>query len=258
MILTRATLASGIIFPLYIYPGDNCAGWAPAISAATTHPGLPFYFIINPGSGPGADNSQPDANYQACIPQLRPAANPNTKVLGYVPTWFSDTTRSSEVQADVRTYAQWASTYRPTGIFYDQASANDSVSESVYQNLYSGYTSYAKSQIPSAFVSLNPGTRTPAAFYNFADQIVSVENYYNSFSPSLYTISPSTPAAKQAVILTDSPSSLPSSTINQIIRADKIGALYMTDDVQANDQNPYDSFPSYWTSFVDAVQAAAT
>jgi hypothetical protein len=78
------------------------------------------------------------------------------------------------------------------------------------------------------------------------------------YSPSLYTIGPSTPAAKQAVILTDSPSALPSSTINQIVQNDKIGALYITDDVQVNDQNPYDSFPSYWNNFVDAVQVAAS
>ncbi|KAG8732809.1 hypothetical protein FRC11_010827 [Ceratobasidium sp. 423] len=253
MLLTRAALASGIIFPLYIAPGDNCAGWATAISAVTSHPNLPFYFIINPSSGPGPENSKPDANYQACIPKLRPTANPNTKILGYIPTWFADTTRSSEVQTDVRTYAQWGSAYRPTGIFFDQSPTNSST-----ESLYSGYTSYAKSQISNAFVTLNPGTKATAAFYNFADQIVSVENYYSEFSPSLYTISSSTPAAKQAVILTDSPTALPSSTINQIIKTDKIGALYITDDVQANQQNPYDSFPSYWTSFVDAVQTAAS
>ncbi|CAE6476461.1 unnamed protein product [Rhizoctonia solani] len=248
MLLARAALASGIIFPLYIAPGDNCAGWATAISAVTMHPNLPFYFIINPGSGPGAANSQPDTNYQACIPKLRPTINPNTKVLGYVPTWFADTTRSSEVQEDVRTYARWDSAYRPTGIFFDQTPTNSST-----QSLYSGYTSYAKSQISNAFVTLNPGTKATAAFYNFADQIVSVENYYSEFSPSLYTTGSSTPAAKQAVILTDSSSTLPSSTINQIIKTDKIGALYITDDVQANNQNPYDSFPSYWTGFVDAL-----
>ncbi|KAH7341096.1 Spherulation-specific family 4 [Rhizoctonia solani] len=253
MLLARAALASGIIFPLYISPGDGCAGWATAISAVTTHLNLPFYFIINPNSGPGASNSQPDANYQACIPKLRPAANPNTKILGYVPTWFADTTRSSEVQEDVRTYAQWGSAYRPTGIFFDQTPTNSST-----QNLYLGYTSYAKSRIANAFVTLNPGTKATEAFYDFADQIISVENSYSKFSPSLYTTGSSTPTAKQAVILTDSPSTLPTSTINQIIKTDKIGALYITDDMQANGQNPYDSFPSYWAGFVDAVQTAAS
>lgn len=252
MLLARAALASGIIFPLYIYPGDNCAGWTNAISAATTHPTLPFYFIINPDSGPGGVNSQPDANYQACIPKLRPSANPNVKVLGYVRTNYT-VYPQSDVEAAVHTYAQWNSAYRPTGIFYDEVLATSEA-----QSRYSGYTSYAKAQISNAFVTLNPGTSAPAAFYNFADQIVTVEKYFSEFSPSLYTISSSTPASKQAVILHDSPNTLPSSTITQIVKTDKIGAVYITDDVQANWQNPYDSFPSYWTGFVNAVQTAAT
>jgi hypothetical protein len=33
MLIARAALASGVILPLYIYPGDNCAGWTDAISA---------------------------------------------------------------------------------------------------------------------------------------------------------------------------------------------------------------------------------
>lgn len=28
-----ATLSSGIIFPLYIYPGDSCSEWAPILDA---------------------------------------------------------------------------------------------------------------------------------------------------------------------------------------------------------------------------------
>lgn len=252
MLLARAALASGIIFPLYIYPGDNCAAWTSAISAATTHPNLPFYFIVNPNSGPGGINTQPDANYQACVPKLRPAANPNVKILGYVRTNYGATPQS-DVQAEVKTYAGWGSAYRPTGIFYDEVLATSDA-----QSLYSAYTSYAKAQISNAFVSLNPGTSAAAGFYTFADQILTAEKYFSEFSSTTYTITPSTPAAKQAVILHDSPSTLPSSTITQIIKTDKIGALYITDDVQANNQNPYDSFPSYWTSFVDAVQTAAS
>ncbi|KAB5595670.1 Spherulin-4 [Ceratobasidium theobromae] len=245
MLLARAALASGIIFPLYIYPGDNCAGWTSAISAATSHPNLPFYFIVNPDSGPGSINSQPDANYQACIPKLRPAANPNVKILGYVRTNYT-TFPVSDVEAAVHTYAQWGSAYRPTGIFYDEVLATSDA-----QSRYAAYTSYAKAQISNAFVTLNPGTAAPAPFYTFADQIVTVEAYFDEFSSS-------TPASKQAIILHDSPTALPSSTITKTVKTDKIGAIYITDDVQANWQNPYDSFPSYWSSFVDAVQTAAS
>ncbi|KAJ1309549.1 hypothetical protein OPQ81_006322 [Rhizoctonia solani] len=253
MLLARAALASGVILPLYLYPGDNCASWTKAISAATSHPNLPFYFIVNPNSGPGDLYTQPDANYQACVPKLRPAANPNVKLIGYVATKYGNKTQST-VQAEVDTYAQWNSAYKLDGIFYDEVLAQSSA-----RSLYSAYSSYAKSKIPNAFVSFNPGTKPEDnSFYGFADQILSLEKYYYEFSTSLYTIGSSTPAAKQAFILTDSPSTLPTNIINQVIKTDKIGALYITDDVQANGQNPYDSFPSYWTSFVDAVQTAAS
>ncbi|CAE6525488.1 unnamed protein product [Rhizoctonia solani] len=184
---------------------------------------------------------------------LRPAVNPNVKIIGYVATKYTNKAQST-VQAEVDTYAQWGSAYRPTGIFYDEVLAQSSA-----RSAYSAYTSYAKAKIPNAFVSLNPGTKPEDnQFYTFADQIMSVENYFNNFSPSLYTVGSSTPAAKQAFILTDSSSTVPTSVINQIIKTDKIGALYITDDVQANGQNPYDSFPTYWTGFLDAVQAAAS
>ncbi|KAG8712370.1 hypothetical protein FRC09_019946 [Ceratobasidium sp. 395] len=252
MLIARATLASGIIFPLYFYPGDNCAAWTNAISAATSHPTLPFYFIVNPNSGPGGVNTQPDANYQACVPKLRPSANPNVKLIGYVPTGYGNRAQA-DVKADVHTYANWASAYRLNGIFFDEVAYQSSL-----QSLYSGYSSYTKSQIPGAFVTLNPGTSAIASgYFSFADQIVTVEKYFNQFSPSDYTISSSTPASKQAVILHDSGSALPSSTINQIVKTSKIGAVYITDDTEANSGNPYDSFPSYWSSFVTAVETAA-
>ncbi|CAE6490360.1 unnamed protein product [Rhizoctonia solani] len=249
MLFARAALASGIIFPLYIYPGTSCSGWTPLINAITSHPNLPFWVIVNPASGPGAANSQPDANYQSCIAQLRPAANPNVKVLGYVPTGFGSRAQSA-VQADITTYSQWATSYRPNGIFFDETLAT-----SGNQNLYSGYSSFAKSKISGALVTLNPGVAAPAAYYGFSDQIVTREDAYNSFSPSQYTVGTSTPASKQAVILHTTGSTLPACMVNATVHVDKIGAVYFTNDVLSN---PYDTFPSYWTGLVDAVQAAAT
>ncbi|CAE7168469.1 unnamed protein product [Rhizoctonia solani] len=156
----------------------------------------------------------------------------------------------SAVQADITTYSAWGAAYRPNGIFFDETSAT-----SGNQALYSGYSSYAKSKISGAFVTLNPGVATPAAYYGFSDQIVTREDNYNSFSPSQYTIGTSTPASKQAVILHTTGSTLPACMVNATVRVDKIGAVYFTNDVLSN---PYDTFPSYWTGLVDAVQAAAT
>ncbi|CAE6500359.1 unnamed protein product, partial [Rhizoctonia solani] len=104
-------------------------------------------------------------------------------------------------------------------------------------------------------VTLNPGVAAPAAYYGFSDQIVTREDACNSFSPSQYTISSSTPAAKQAVVLHTTGSTLPTCMVDATVRVDKIGAVYFTNDVLPN---PYDTFPSYWTGLVDAVQAAAS
>lgn len=94
---------------------------------------MPFYIIINPNSGPGAAGSQPDAtSYQGCIPQLK--SHSNVKLVGYVPT--QDGSRSnSKVNADVSTYAGWASAYSLDGIFFDEVNPTS--------NLLSKYTTFA-------------------------------------------------------------------------------------------------------------------
>lgn len=123
------------------------------LHSAASHPTLPFYFIVNPNSGPGDVNSQPDTNYQACVPKLRPAANPNIQLLGYVRTNYT-VRAQADVEAEVYTYAQWNTAYRPTGIFFDEVLGSDDA-----QSYYSGYSSYAKSQISNAFVRLTQHSR---------------------------------------------------------------------------------------------------
>jgi hypothetical protein len=113
-------------------------------NSATSHPNLPFYFIVNPNSGPGGLYTQPDANYQACVPKLR--GNPNVKLIGYIATKYGNKDRAT-VEAEVDTYAQWKSAYKLDGIFFDEVLAQSSA-----RTIYSGYTSYAKSKIPNAFV----------------------------------------------------------------------------------------------------------
>jgi len=246
MLLSRV-LASGVVFPLYIYPGTNCAGWTAVSSVIASHPTMPFYIIVNPDSGPGgAANSQPDANYQACIPTLRPAANPNVHVLGYVATGFG-TRASSAVEADVLTYAGWGSAYRPTGIFFDETQGGTSA----LLTLYTSYASYARLQISGAFVTLNPGTSIDSSYYSIADQIISYENTYASFSTSALVISSSSPASKQAVLFHTAPTTLPTSTITTLVHTEAVAALFITPVSLAD--NPYNSIPSYWSDFVTAV-----
>lgn len=71
---TTANAASSLFFPFYIYPdavyGDHCANWLPVFDSIAAQPNLHYIFVINPGSGPGEVNSQPDDTWQECIPRL--------------------------------------------------------------------------------------------------------------------------------------------------------------------------------------------
>ena len=82
------------------------------------------------------------------------------------------------------------------------------------------------------------------------------ETPYAGYSPSQLSLGSSTPASKQAVVLTDGPSTPPTSLISQLITTDHVGAFWVTDDTQANGGNPYDTLPSDLGAFVNAIKAA--
>jgi hypothetical protein len=109
--------------------------------SANAHTSTPFYIVINPASGPGSPNTQPDANYQACIPKLKATSNPNVKVIGYVSTSWGNRAEA-DVNRDVATYKGWGSAYRPNGIFYDEGATSSSLA-----SLYARYASNARSQL---------------------------------------------------------------------------------------------------------------
>ncbi|RPD66774.1 hypothetical protein L226DRAFT_453493 [Lentinus tigrinus ALCF2SS1-7] len=248
-----ATLSSGVLVPLYINPigGPDCSGWAPLLNTITAHPSVPFYTIINPNSGPGNPNTQAGPEYQQCIPQLLDKSN--VVVLGYVATGYADPSREAGVTTDVNTYGGWATTYRPDGIFFDEVSglAADFAT-------YQMFTSHARS-LRFSFLALNPGAAPEdTAYYNLADLLLTAENFYDDFSPSQLSLGSTTPASKQAVVLHDGPSTPPTSLISQLITTDHLKAFYVTDDVQANNGNPYDNLPTDLESFVAALQAAVS
>ena len=81
-------------------------------------------------------------------------------------------------------------------------------------------------------------------------------NLSAGYSPSQLSLGSSTPASKQAVVLTDGPSTPPTSLISQLITTDHVGTFWVTDDTQANGGNPYDTLPSDLGAFVNAIRAA--
>lgn len=111
------------------------------------NPSVPFTLIVNPASGPGAANSQPDPNsYQGCIPRLKAVSN--AKVIGYVPTGGGQRSQA-DVEQDIATYAGWASAYRPEGVFFDQVE-----SSAALLSLYTTYAQDVRSSFSGATVSI--------------------------------------------------------------------------------------------------------
>ncbi|EIW61478.1 uncharacterized protein TRAVEDRAFT_18178 [Trametes versicolor FP-101664 SS1] len=252
-IAAAATLASGVLVPLYIDPlsGPGCTPWVPLINTIKAHPTVPFWLIINPNSGPGKSGSQAPAEYQQCIPKLRAS---NVVVLGYVPTSYGAAKRKAGVTTDVNTYAGWKAAYKPDGIFFDEVSG-DSVDLSTYTTFASRARSLFKSG--KGFVSLNPGAAPSSTkYYGIADLLLTAENFYSDFKASMLSLGSSNPATKQAVVLTDGPSTPPTSLISTLVTQDHVKAFYVTTDSQANGANPYDNLPTDLESFVAAIQSA--
>ncbi|EJF62840.1 Spherulation-specific family 4 [Dichomitus squalens] len=248
---SASALSSGVLIPLYIDPvgGPDCSGWASLLSTITAHPAVPYYAVINPNSGPGDANTQPGLEYQQCIPILKSASSSVT-VLGYVHTSYADPSQTARVLQDVHTYAEWNSPYGVQGIFFDEVSGA-TADFATYQN----YTGEAQKSFD--FIALNPGAAPEDTdYYSLADILLTAEDFYADFSPNQLSLGPSTPASKQAIVLTDGPSTPPADLVSQLITTDKVGAFWVTDDTQANGANPYDTLPADIESFVADVEAA--
>ncbi|KAF5384454.1 hypothetical protein D9757_014005 [Collybiopsis confluens] len=238
----RGVKATGAIFPLYIYPNDDCSAWSEVFSSITANPTLPITLIINPNSGPTTDPNYP----YTCFQQAKTLSS-NLRTVGYVPTGYGTGRTSSAVLADVSTYLNWPTAYRPSGIFFDETNAT-----SDFFNLYSTYASSVRQSIPSgSIVILNPGTNVAdSRFFSIANAIVTSEQFYDDFSfPSSLIINSAEPASKQIVILHDGPSTLPTSLIQQL-SAGGIASTFITNEPQAD---AYNNVPSYWEQFVDEL-----
>jgi len=256
LVANAVTCTTGVIVPLYIYPGTSCSGWSTLTTAMSGASNVPFYIIVNPASGPGATNSTPDANYQACIPQLRSASS-NVKVVGYVATGFG-LRSTSLVTADINTYAGWGTGYRPDGIFLDETSTTSGTLAT-----YQGYASTIRSKTwhSASQVYLNPGTAAPSGLYTIADLVLSVETYYLEYSSSLLVLGNSgEPVSKQAVVLHTELASVDTtsgSPLNSFV-TDQLKAVYLTAQCLGADTgfNPYGAFGSDFSGLVSAVKSA--
>ena len=137
--------ATGLIVPLYSYPGSD---WSNLVWAKQVNPNVPMVAIVNPSDGPGWYK---DPNYVSGIDSLQSAG---ITVVGYV--WTDYGARSvASAEADIAAYRDW---YGVNGVYLDQMSNVPG-----YEWYYSTLNSYAKS-IGMTLVVGNPGASVPSSY----------------------------------------------------------------------------------------------
>jgi hypothetical protein len=153
----QANAATGVIVPLYSYPGQ---AWQSLVQTKEAYPSVPVVAIINPSNGPG---SYQDQNFVTGIQQLEAAG---ITVIGYVSTGYGGVAIS---QAEQETYS-YSQLYHLSGVFLDEMSNVPG-----YENYYSTLTSYASS-IGMWLTVGNPGASVPASYIGTVSNIVVYEN----------------------------------------------------------------------------------
>lgn len=227
--LASTVRSTGIIIPLYTWPGNNA--WAAVFKSIAAHPSTPFYLIINPNSGPGT-TEYPDEVFIAAISKLN--SYPNTHLLGYTLTDYGARPQST-VESEIAMYAKWSSytakNISLAGIFFDVASNGEDRSKLGY---YQQISSTAKKS-GLDIVVFNPGAKIMAdvaQWFAAADLIVEYENTYANWLASAPTVHLSVNAnrPKQAIILNQTPSGANIDTIVQLAKNLGLGAIYLCYD----------------------------
>jgi hypothetical protein len=215
-----AAPATGIMVPLYTYPGGT---WDTVIETKNDHPDVPIVTIVNPASGPGGSQ---DSNYVSGINELRDAG---VIVLGYVSTAYTGRSLSA-VKADID---RWDSWYDVDGIFFDEQT-NWSGGESYYTQA----GDYAESK-GLDFTVGNPGANSIPSYLSTVDVVLIYEspglpNLDNYASWESYDNG-------QLGMIPFGVSSLPTGWLQDATAF--IGWVYVTSDTLPN---PWDSLPSYF------------
>ena len=228
---TTATVsqsATGIMIPLYTYPGST---WTNVVAVQKANPSVPIVAIINPNSGPGAGM---DPNYVSGILNLQATG---VVVVGYVPTGYASRSLSA-VESMVNDYKTW---YPVTGIFFDEMS-----NVAGYEGYYSTLNAYAKS-LGFTYTVGNPGADTLPSYVGTMDTIVI---YENQGLPSLSNLEgwhagyAKDNFAMMAYGVQNVNQSYPSTA------SPHVGYIYITN---AGLPNPYDALPPYLAAVASAL-----
>lgn len=222
---------TGVIVPLYVYPGEE---WGELIEIKNANPSVPVVAVINPDNGPG---SSKDPNYVEGVQALKIAG---IVVLGYAWTDYGDRS-SSAVRSEIRKYDNW---YSVDGIFFD-AMSNLRGKLKYYNNL----DNFTKDRGLALTVG-NAGTDTRLIYIGSVDNIVI---YENSGTPTLSFLGgwhDNHDKSNFSFVAYDE-NSLDESFVENATQ--HVGYMYITDD---DLPNPYDSIPDYLSDLVSVIAGA--
>jgi len=220
------TNLTGIIIPLYSYPGNE---WREVANIKEAYPLVPIVAVINPDNGPGTSQ---DPNYVSGIGLLHSAG---VTVVGYVYTSYA----ARPITSVIANINSWKQMYKVNGIFFDQMSNVPG-----YENYYSSLNSYAASLGYTITIG-NPGAAVPASYIGTLDNILIYENVglpSISYLSSLGYQKSDFSSVSYGVPTIDS-SFLSSSSAY-------LGYVYVTDQ---NMPNPYTTLPSYFETLVSTL-----
>lgn len=154
---------AGVLVPMYVYPADvhTNADYNRLIDLKRRFPTVPFWVIVNPGSGPG---TVVDGNYTKAIDRL---IGSGCVVLGYVSTSYGKVPAET-IRADL---TSWRTMYpRVQGVFFDEMLYEDTET-AVRRQVANNALAREMGFWPTV---ANPGTDTPGRFFQqeAADVIV--------------------------------------------------------------------------------------
>lgn len=237
----RSQQRCGVLIPFYLYPENihTNAAYNQLIDIKRRYETVPFWVIVNPASGPGANV---DANYTKAIDRL---IGSGCVVIGYVSTSYGKRP-VADVEKDIDA---WRKLYpRTNGIFFDEMLNEDKDAAAQHQVDLSAYATKAGFWPTVA----NPGTSTPEKYFakEAADVIVIHEtekwpdektlhgDYFGGYSDY--------PPFTRAIMM----HSQPKLDLKAVAMARKyVRWIYVTDDVyRANDlkaDNPWDSLSKH-------------
>ncbi|KAK1751242.1 Spherulation-specific family 4-domain-containing protein [Echria macrotheca] len=233
-----ASATTGIMLPIYRYPiGEGKPDWDAVIQAATDHPKLPFYIVVDNNKGAPYDKNPPEnlVDWAAALGALNPKDNVFT--LGYISTNHSTRTLA-DVERGIDQYAAWTTQagwdgvvadVSLDGIFFDEIETNPSrLSYNKNISTYARSTLSARNRTTPTVVVLNPGVPVQSgseSLFDLVDAIVQIEtchaplsaaggatddgiprcpvNGYTPFSSSSLNVISSQYASKSSVLVHD-------------------------------------------------------